>query len=219
VEQQMAKDTRPADDDAGEDTPKKQAGSSSLKKILLISLGVVVLLGLSVGGTVLTMNLVAKPEPVKKAAKKKTTDEENEEAATKEDKAAADDKAEGQDKAEAESEGDKNPDGTQRLAVYLDFDQPFVVNFHDDGQLRYLQITVSVMATDPGVMEEVKRHMPLIRNNLVMLFSGQTRDTVLPREGKEKIRKEAEVEVQKILTAQTGAPGIKSLYFTSFVMQ
>jgi flagellar FliL protein len=52
-----------------------------------------------------------------------------------------------------------------------------------------------------------------------MLFSGQTRDAIIGRDGKEKIRKEAEAEVQKVLKEQTGKPGIKSLYFTSFVMQ
>jgi flagellar FliL protein len=51
------------------------------------------------------------------------------------------------------------------------------------------------------------------------LFSGQTREGIISREGKEKIRKEAEAEVQKILKEQTGNPGVKALYFTSFVMQ
>lgn len=215
----MAKDEKPADDTDGEAAPKKQPGSSSLKKILLISLGVVVLLGLSIGGTALTMNLMAKPEPAKKTAKKKPAETEGEEAETKDEKEEAGEKEEGQDKGEAAAEDDSNPDGTPKLAIYLDFDQPFVVNFQDEGQLRYLQITVSVMTKDQKVIDEVKRHMPLIRNNLVMLFTGLSRDLLVTRDGKEKIRKDAEAEVQKILTAQTGQAGIKSLYFTSFVIQ
>ena len=85
--------------------------------------------------------------------------------------------------------------------------------------MRYLQSNVSEMTKNQKVIEEMKPHMPLIRNNLVMLFSGQTREGIISREGKEKIRKEAEVEVQKILKEQTGNPGVKALYFTSFVMQ
>jgi flagellar FliL protein len=67
--------------------------------------------------------------------------------------------------------------------------------------------------------ETVKRHMPVIRNNLVMLFSSQTRQSIATREGKEKIRADAQSEVQKILTDRTGKPVIEQLYFTSFVMQ
>jgi flagellar FliL protein len=75
------------------------------------------------------------------------------------------------------------------------------------------------MAHDPGMTATVKQHMPVIRNNLVMLFSSQTRQSIASREGKEKVRAEAQAEVQKILTDQTGKPVIEQLYFTSFVMQ
>jgi flagellar FliL protein len=75
------------------------------------------------------------------------------------------------------------------------------------------------MSHDPKMPELVKRHMPLIRNNLVMLFSSRSRDQIISREGKEKIRADAQAEVQKILTEQTGKPVIEALYLTSFVMQ
>jgi flagellar FliL protein len=61
--------------------------------------------------------------------------------------------------------------------------------------------------------------MPVIRNNLVMLFSSQTRQSIATREGKEQIRADAQAEVQKILQDRTGQPVIEALYFTSFVMQ
>ena len=148
--------------------------------------------------------------------------DKEEDAGDAEDDADADADAEageGAEEEESELAVPVNPDGTPKVAIYLDFDQPFIVNFVDEGQLRYLQVSVSVMTMDPKVVDAVKRHTPLIRNNLVMLFSGQTRDTIISREGKEKIRKEAELEVQKIMKEKTGRTGIKSLYFTSFVMQ
>ncbi len=213
----MAKADKQAPDDAGDDEGAKKAAPAArlpLTKILMIAVAVLVLVGVSVGGTMLVTSQSSKSEPVKKAKKKAAVEAEDEE------KDAADKEGE-QDKAEGEGEGeeDANPDGTPKLAMYMDFEQPFVVNFQDEGQLRYLQITISVMTKNPKVVEEMKRHMPLIRNNLVMLFSGQTREGIISREGKEKIRKDAEAEVQKILKEQTGNPGVKALYFTSFVMQ
>lgn len=207
----MAKDED--DDDAAASAAPDKKGSS--KKLVFIVVGALALVGVSVGGTLLGTGLFGKhEEPAKKVVKKKAADAETADAADNAD--AAD--AEGGEGGDAKTdEGDA--EGAPAQTVYLDFEQPFVVNFQDEGQLRYLQITVSVMASQQAAIDAVKRHMPLIRNNLVMLFSGMSRDAALSREGKEKIRKDAEAEVQKVLKEQTGKPGIKALYFTSFVMQ
>ena len=221
----MAKADKKAPDDAGDDEEDKKEAPASrfpLKKILIIAVAVLALVGVSVGATMFATGGFSKSEPVKKVAKKTADETEGEEKdAEAKDGGKEGDKEGDKEKTEGEGEGeeDTNPDGTPRVAVYMDIEQPFVVNFQDEGQLRYLQITISVMTKNPKVVEEMKRHMPLIRNNLVMLFSGQTREGIISREGKEKIRKEAEAEVQKILKEQTGNPGVKALYFTSFVMQ
>lgn len=218
----MAKADKKAPDDAGDDEEDKKEAPASrfpLKNILIIAVAVLALVGVSVGATMFVTGLSSKSEPVKKVAKKTADETEGEEKDAEADAGKEGDKDKAEGEGEGEGEEDTNPDGTPRVAVYMDIEQPFVVNFQDEGQLRYLQITISVMTKNPKVVEEMKRHMPLIRNNLVMLFSGQTREGIISREGKEKIRKEAEVEVQKILKEQTGNPGVKALYFTSFVMQ
>lgn len=104
-------------------------------------------------------------------------------------------------------------------AFYIPLDPAFVVNFEGRGPARFLQITVEVMARDPEVEEHVVKHMPVIRNNLVMLFSSQTFDEVSTLAGKEKLRESALVEVQKILEENTEDAVVEALYFTSFVMQ
>ena len=210
------KDEEGAEDGAAAAAAVKPGGR---KKLILIIVGALALVIVSVGVTMLTVKLFGKDEPVKKVAKKTADETEGEEKDAEAKEGGKEGEQDEKDAAEGEGEGDANPDGTPRVAVYMDIEQPFVVNFQDEGQLRYLQITISVMTKNPKVVEEMKRHMPLIRNNLVMLFSGQTREGIISREGKEKIRKEAEVEVQKILKEQTGNPGVKALYFTSFVMQ
>lgn len=104
-------------------------------------------------------------------------------------------------------------------ALYLALDPPFVVNFQDQTQARYLQVTMEIMARDPAVIEAVKTHMPLIRNNLLMLLSTQTYAVVGTREGKEKIRTDSLSEIQKIMKEQTGDTGVEAVYLTSLVMQ
>ena len=103
--------------------------------------------------------------------------------------------------------------------VYIKLGDPFIVNFMAGDQIRYLQVAIEVMSRDPDVEKDIETHMPVIRNNLVMLFSGLDFETISSVEGKQKIREQALKEVQKILEEQTGYKGIEDLYFTSFVMQ
>ncbi len=128
----------------------------------------------------------------------------------------------GGDHGKSESAGHKEAGSDKAIkapAVYFALDPAFVVNFQDESSVRFLQITVEVMARDPLVIEAVKTHTPLIRNNLVMLFGTQTPESVSTRQGKEKIRADALKEIQKIMKEQTGSTGVEAVYFTSFVMQ
>ena len=61
--------------------------------------------------------------------------------------------------------------------------------------------------------------MPVIRNNLVMLFSSQTYKALMTVQGKEKLREQALREIQKVMEKETGEKVVDNVYFTSFVMQ
>jgi len=103
--------------------------------------------------------------------------------------------------------------------IYVELGDVFVVNFIENNQLRYLQVKVDAMTRDPEAAEQVKTHMPLIRNNLVMLFSSLDYQTISTIAGKQKIRDEALAEVQNVMKQETGKTGVEAIYFTSFVMQ
>lgn len=173
--------------------PEKKGG---MKKVIIIAVAAVVLLSGIGAGAWFFLNKSGAAEPTNVAANK----------GDKSDKKGA--KAKPAKKGEAATP-----------AVYLPLDPAFVVNFEDQGVVRFLQITVEVSAHDPLVLEQAKQDMPIIRNNLVMLFSSLDLATVTTRAGKEKLRADALLEVQKILKQQTGEPGIDNIYFTSFVMQ
>ena len=103
-------------------------------------------------------------------------------------------------------------------------DPPLVVSLEDKGSIRFLQVTVELMSRDEHVIADLKTHMPVIRNNLLMLLGGQAIASLTNREDKEKLRQQALAEVQKIMKANPGRgeehPGkVEDLYFTSFVVQ
>lgn len=109
----------------------------------------------------------------------------------------------------------------EKPPLYLSLDPPLVVNFQHQGRVSYLQVGIDVMSRDQAVLDQVKNSMPVVRNNLILLFSNQQFDTLNSREGKEKLRQEALQAVRTIVAGATGsdASGVEQIYFTSFVMQ
>ncbi len=117
------------------------------------------------------------------------------------------------DGAPAEPEKPKGP------PVYVPLDPAFVVNLTDPSGLRFLQLQIEVMSRDPKVPDQIKQHMPRIRNALLLLLGQQKIAELSERSGKENLQAAVLVEIQKILKEEAGAPGVEAVYFTSFVMQ
>lgn len=103
--------------------------------------------------------------------------------------------------------------------IYLALDPPMVVSFEDQDAIRFLQVTVEVMAREEEAIQAVNTHLPLIRNNLLMLMGGKSVTELTNTEGKESLRQEALKEIRSILQRNTGEPGVEDLYFTTFVVQ
>ena len=104
--------------------------------------------------------------------------------------------------------------------LYMALDPPFVVNFEAEQQVRFLQITVQLMSRDPATIELLKANDPVVRNDLLLLFTGQKYTVISTREGKEALRQQTLAAVRKIVGGAGGKPEkIEAVYFTSFVMQ
>ena len=109
-------------------------------------------------------------------------------------------------------------EGAKGAAVFYAIDPPLVVNFEDGSAVRFLQISVEVMAKDQKAVDSVQKNMPLIRNNLLLLMSNRDYQSMMSREGKEKLRAEALAEIRNVQKKQ-GGEDIDDVLFTSFVVQ
>jgi flagellar FliL protein len=94
-----------------------------------------------------------------------------------------------------------------------------VVNFAQKGSAKFLQVEMQLMAHDPAVLTAVEEHMPVIRNDILVLLGGQNAEQLRSREGKEALRAEVLTAVQKIVKENAGLNGPQAVYFTNFVMQ
>jgi flagellar FliL protein len=103
--------------------------------------------------------------------------------------------------------------------TYIPLAPPFVVNYGGAGRLKYLKAEISVRVEDLENADAVRHHMPLIRNNLVMLFSRQTEEDVKTQEGKERLRKAALAEINALITAEDGKSNVVDLFFNNLIIQ
>ena len=133
-------------------------------------------------------------------------------ALTPEDKVVSEDDEEFEEEEEEEEE-------IKGEAIYVDLHPAFTVNLQGKSKARFLQASVQVLTRDPKVEAQIKQHGPMIRNKLVMLFSGKTSHELRTVEGKEKLQQEARSEIDKVLKSENGKGGAEAVFFTSFVMQ
>ena len=176
---------------------KPKLTAEKKKLIVLVGIGVVLLL-LSVGGTFAVIKMM-------KGHKAETPKE-----------GAATEAADGAAKEEAGKEGASSG---KEPVIYFPLEPAFLTNFVVNGRPRYLQMSITLMSHDKGTIEAVQKHMPLIRNRLVMLLSGEQFDMLRVRAGREALQLKLTDAVKEVLTKETGKADIENLLFTNFVMQ
>lgn len=126
----------------------------------------------------------------------------------------------GSDDPEAESTTAASAPPRSNLPMqYIELSPAFVINFPHQGRQRFLQTNLAVMTRDPQMVQAISQHMPIIRNNLINLFSAQLLLVFEDPTGIESLREMATEEVKQILITEIGHEDIEEVLFTSFVMQ
>ena len=196
-----------ADDDELElDTTKEKSGGKG-KMIMIIAVVILLTTGSLVGVLYFTGNLGSGG-----------SSKDGEEAAEKTDS---------HDAKEAE-------ELVVKPAFYYDLQPVFVVNFEDKTHAAYLQIEMQLMMRDVIVKDQITKHMPVIRNNILLILSAQKYEEVKSRKGKEQLQAEVLAAVRTIIGAEMkeelqkesdekikdkDVPNVEQVYFTSFIMQ
>jgi len=186
-----------AEENDQEENNEEEKPKGNKKKLIFFGLLVLLLIGISVGGTLLAVKLLTpEPEPVVELDEDGNPIEpviEGEEA--------------------VEEIKPKLP------AIYFPLKPPLIVNYQARGRQRFLQAEITVMAREDDVIEAIEIHMPMIRNSLILLFSGQVYEELQTDEGRELLRQAALAELQSIMEKEIGKPGVEKVLFTNLVMQ
>ena len=109
---------------------------------------------------------------------------------------------------------------SSKPALYTSLAPPLVVNVKDSlGETHFMQITMEVMARDQGLLNSVREHSPIIRNNLILLYGMSTYEEITTREGKEKLLADGLAEIKSIMLQRVDDDSVEALYFTSLIIQ
>jgi flagellar FliL protein len=160
-----------------------------MKKIILLAGGALLLIGAAVGGTLFFTG----------AFNKDATAAENAEGAV------------------AESEAAKPPQ--PREVFYYNFQPEFVVNFGAKARPKFLMLEVVASTHDEKVLDVIEKHMPVIRNDLLLLFAAQDSTFLGSTEGKNELRQQTYEAISNALEKHYGPDAIEEVFLTRFVMQ
>ncbi len=88
---------------------------------------------------------------------------------------------------------------------YLPIKPPLIINYGGVGKIKFIKVEISMRVESNLHAVEVTHHMPLIRDTLIMLFSGMTDEQVSSAEGKEQMRQQALAKINEVVGAQIKA--------------
>jgi flagellar FliL protein len=102
---------------------------------------------------------------------------------------------------------------------FIAIEHPIVVNVLSSDQLHFLRFTTQFKLSDPALADNVKLHMPALKDALILLLSEKKYFEVTTANGKQQLRDDALAHVRKVMRDLTGDPTIESIFFTSLVVQ
>lgn len=121
-------------------------------------------------------------------------------------------------KSEAAAKSDSHSGGKQGQAAapgaMFDLD-PFIVNLADTPDVRYLKITIKLEVENEAVSTDLSERVPQVRDAVLVLLSSKDVNAVRTTQGKFQLRDEITQRINGLLSK----PGVRSAYFTDFVVQ
>lgn len=107
---------------------------------------------------------------------------------------------------------------------YLEMAPKFIVNLSEPK--KFLMINVQLLIEGVGAIEAVKKHMPALRHELIMLYSGRLSDELQTMEQREALRQKTTAVIRQTLKKMEGkkggeaqgSSGFKDAYFTEFLV-
>jgi flagellar FliL protein len=99
---------------------------------------------------------------------------------------------------------------------YLELSPKFTVNLAKPK--KYLVVNVQLMVKGDEFIEKVKKHLPALRHELIMLYSGRASADLQTMAQREALLEETKVVIAASLKEYSKSDGFKDVFFTEFLI-
>ncbi len=200
--------------DVSDEQPQAKKGGKG-KKMLLLGLGGVLLIGGGVGAGVYAGGGLGGGG----ASAQKPAVDPNQPQLVLKGQGVAEGGAEGGEGAE----GGPGPSlagggGEKYESTYFQIEKEFTSNLKDSP--RFVQIGLGIVTHyDNRVIDNLRRHEIPVRSAVLLTLSGTDETTVFTPEGKAQLQKALTKAINDVLKQKEGFGGIADVYFTNFIVQ
>jgi len=94
--------------------------------------------------------------------------------------------------------------------------ETFYVNIGSTSEIRYLKITISLELSEKSNVEHLKKMIPRIRDDILILLSSKTIEELSPAKGKVLLKNQIKTRINLILKPLVN---VVNVYFTEFIIQ
>lgn len=109
-----------------------------------------------------------------------------------------------------------NGESAESGMEYLEITPKFTVNLAEPR--KYLLVNVQLLMEGQETIEKTKKNLPAIKNELIMVFSGRSAESLHTAEQREALRQETVLAIRKILDKYENSDGFRDVLFTEFLI-
>lgn len=220
----MAEEAAAAPEAPAEGEPKKKG---PLIKIILMAVAVLLIIGASVGGTLLATGFFSKKEQAKEAVDAQLEKLEEGHGEKKDDGHGGGD---GHGDAKKDEGGKPGAEAPQKELVSPEADnQRWKFNYHSlekpllsnlSGSRKVMQVTLTVMTHyDDRVIKNVKTHELALRAGILDVMRQKSEADLRDPDFRKQLAEEVRLVINSLLEKYEGFGGIEEVMFTEFVVQ
>lgn len=104
----------------------------------------------------------------------------------------------------------------KRMAYMIGVGPKFIVNLRESNQ--YLTINVRLLIKGQMNIKKLKKMMPILRHELIMVYSGRARDELQTMAQREALCRETKNTIVIVLEKYSNIDGFKDVFFTEFLL-
>lgn len=113
--------------------------------------------------------------------------------------------------------GDDKKEGEEGPVIeYIEMTPKFTVNLAEPK--KYLLINMQLLVEGAENVEKIKKHMPMLRHEMILMLSGMPRADLETMEQREALRVKTKDLITEVLTKTENSDGFRDVFFSEFLV-